>query len=390
MTGGSAARDDHDGGAQARGERTAIVVTPALKYGSWSWFEDVIRHSPDVSWIVVGYGSRPAGAPANARFIALPGGDYLKVGRLAARPWLLWLNFPYVLPLVVIAALLAWRRKPPVVVGNGIAAASLLPLCRLGSHRTRVWLAYHSAIGHLPGGARRAIRTLLAPVAGAVCNSEGNERELRAVMPGRSVIPVPHWADDTFFSGGVHERELSSPLQVLYVGRTDPEKFGQCLRVCTALARQGLVQLTVVGPPAEGFTLPGIRYVGYLSSRAALKDRYDRADVTWAPADVDYLSRPGVEALASGCPVVVSDVPAVGGKCDGSIRIPRDLVPGTVGAVVDGTDDSEAVALLRGWATGIGTPGDRPACRAFASDRFSSRNIRLIGDAWFGDRHREA
>lgn len=365
------------------GERTAIVVTPALKYGSWSWFDDVIRHSPDISWMVVGYGHRPPGAPANVRFVALPGGDYVKVGRLAAHPWLLWLNFAYVLPLVVIAALLAWWRKPEIVAGNGIAAAGLLPLCRLGSRRTRVWLAYHGAIGHLSGGTRRAIRILLAPVTGAVCNSIGNEKELRAVMPGRSVVPVAHWADDIFFSDDVRERKLSLPLQVLYVGRTDPEKFGQCLRVCTGLAEQGLVELTVAGPPADGPAPPGVRYIGYLSSRSALKDQYSRADVTWAPADVDYLSRPGVEALASGCPVIVSDVPAVGGKCDGSIRIPRDLVPEAVGAVIDGTEDREALALLRRWATGAGTPGNRSACRTFASARFSSRNIGRITDAWF-------
>ena len=205
-------------------------------------------------------------------------------------------------------------------------------------------------------------------------------------MPGRSVVPVAHWADTTFFCGDVRERLLSSPLRVLYVGRTDPEKFSQCLRVCTTLAHEGLAELTVVGPPADGSTPPGIRYVGYLSSRSALKDWYDWADVTWAPADVDYLSRPGVEALASGCPVVVSDVPAVGGKCDGSIRIPRDLVPKTVGAVVDGMDDSEALALLGRWATGAGSPGDRLACRAFASDKFSSRNIGRINDAWFWGR----
>ena len=368
---------------------SCIVVTPALAYGSWSWFDDVIRHSPDVSWLVVGYGTVPAEAPRNVRFITLRGGDYLKVGRLGARTRFLWLNLLYVMPLVLLAMVHTWRLKPSVVVGNGIAAASLLPFCRVASPRTRVWLAYHSAIGHLPDHVRGVIRTVLAPVSGAVCNSLGNERELRSVMPGRPVVSVEHWADDAFFTGDVRPSgsprrgDLSVPIRVLYVGRTDPEKFGQCLRVCTALAKQGLVELTVVGPTATVASPPAVRFIGYVSSRAALHELYQHADVTWAPADVDYLSRPGVESLASGCPIIVSDIPAVGGKCDGSIRIPRSLVPKGVGVVVDGSDDREVVALFRAWATGAGTPGERQVCRAFASDRFSSRNIRLIIDAWF-------
>lgn len=369
--------------------RSCIVVTPALAYGSWSWFDDVIRHAPDVSWLVVGYGTVPPEAPSNVRFITLRGGDYLKVGRLGARTRLLWLNLLYVIPLVLLAVVHTWRFRPTVVVGNGIAAASLLPICRVASPRTRVWLAYHSAIGHLPWHVRRVIRTVLAPVSGAVCNSLGNERELRSVMPGRPIVSVEHWADDVFFTGDVRPSGsrrrggLSVPIQVLYVGRTDPEKFGQCLRVCTALANQGLVELTVVGPTVTVASPPAVRFIGYVASRAALHELYQHADVTWAPADVDYLSRPGVEALASGCPIIVSDIPAVGGKCDGSIRIPRSLVPKGVGVVVDGSDDGEAVVLFRAWATGAGTPGERQVCRVFAHERFSSKNIRLIIDAWF-------
>lgn len=369
--------------------RRCVVVTPALAYGSWSWFEDVIRHSPDVSWLVVGYGTAPPDAPANARFFTIRGGDYLKVGRVAARTWLLWLNFLYVLPLVLVAALHSWRRKPAVVVGNGIAATALLPLCRLGSRQTRVWLAYHSAIGHLPEAVHGVIRAVLAPVAGAVCNSLGNEQELRLVMQGRPVVPVEHWADDTFFTGDVgpsadaRHHEPSHPLRILYVGRTDPEKFGQCLRVCTMLAEEKLVELTVVGPVATAPSPPGVHFVGYVSSRAELHELYRRADVTWAPADVDYLSRPGVEALASGCPIIVSDIPAVEGKCDGAVRIPRSLVPDGVGVVVDGKDDAEVIGLLRSWAAGASSPGHRRACRDHAGDRYSSQNIRRITDAWF-------
>lgn len=375
-------RIDGDDADRPRGENTVVVVTPALKYGSWSWFEDIVRHSSKTSWVIVGYGDRPVEELCNAKWVTLPGANYLRFGRFAARPYCRWMNFAYVIPLVVIATVYCWRYKPATIVGNGIAAASLLALCRLTMKRGRVWLAYHGAIGHLPSGGRYVIRLLLARVDGAVCNSIGNAQELRQVMPKRAIVPVVHWADEIFFEGTVVDRKLSVPLRVLFVGRTDPEKFAQCRRVCMALAEEGLVELIVVGAPPDGRVVPWLRFIGYVSTRARMKQLYEEADVVWAPADVDYLSRPGVEALASGCPVVISDIPAVDGKCDGSIRIPRDLVPNSVGVVVNGTDDAEILALFRQWALGYGIPGQRAACRAYAAIHYSVNNIKSIADCW--------
>lgn len=362
---------------------TILVVSPALRYGSWSWFEDLIKASSDLCWVIVGYGPRPIAELPNATFLTLPGGDYLRIGRLAARPALLWLNFLYVLPLVLISAVLVRLKEPVAVVGNGIAAAGLLSISCLGRRRRRkVWLAYHGAIGHLPATARVAIRALLRPVAGAVCNSSGNQRELKSVMPSVPILSVCHWADEVFFSGAVCERATTTPLRILYVGRTDPEKFGQCFRVCQRLAVDGLVELTVVGsswtPPYPSWMV----HRGYVSVRVELKRYYEQADLTWAPADVDYLSRPGTEALASGCPLIVSDVPAVSGKCDGGVRIPRDLIPRSVGVVVDGTDDTEAVNFIRSWVSSAATPFRRLACREFAMEHFSPTNLESILTAW--------
>lgn len=363
--------------------RRGVVVTPALRYGSWTWLEDVIRHSVDVSWVVVGYGRVPDDPPCNARFVTLPGGDYLKIGRFAARPVLLWLNVLYALPLALLAAVVSRRERPDVIVGNGIAATALLQACRVVSPRSRIWLAYHGYIAHLHGVLRWMIRFMLAGATGAVCNSQGNASELRPVVPHRPVVPVEHWADDAYFEGTVRQAKSVGVLQVLFVGRTDPAKFAQCRRVCTLLAQEGLSELTVIGPVPNGEQEPGINYIGYVYSKDELRSWYQRADVTWAPADVDYLSRPGVEALASGCPVVVSDIPAVEGKCDGTVRIPRTLVPQEAGAVVDGMDDHEVLELLRGWAQGGLVLGDREACRRYGKERFSSANIQGIENAWF-------
>jgi glycosyltransferase involved in cell wall biosynthesis len=206
---------------------------------------------------------------------------------------------------------------------------------------------------------------------------------LGKVLPGRPVIPVQHWADDVFFLMPLAMKVRDSGhVRVLYVGRTDPEKFDQCNRVMRQFAQSGTAELSVVGSAQRETTEDGIQYAGYVSGRESLAEYYRWADLVWAPADVDYLSRPGVEALACGRPVLVSDIPAVGGKCDGSIRIPRSLVPEGVGWVVDGMDDHEVIDLLERLIAAEGPLAEPIRCRSYARDQFSSDNIATIAEAW--------
>lgn len=364
-------------------KRTVVVVSLALKYGSWGWFEDIITHNPDVRWIVVAYGIAPSDRLQNVEWWTWRMGDYQKIGRIASHRYFLWLNFAYVLPLAVVAWYVTWHRKANVVVGNGIAITALLRPCRLTT-RSEIWLGYHGYISWLGESSHKFMRLLLSTCSGAICNSQGSADDLGKVLPGRPVIPVEHWADDTYFLTPLAEKERQiNRVRVLFVGRTDPEKFAQCDRVMRRLARAGVAELIVVGPTQRGPTHVGIRYVGYVSGSESLTEYYRWADVVWAPADIDYLSRPGVEALASGCPVLISDIPAVGGKCDGSVRIPRSLVPAEVGWIVDGFDDREVVALLKRLASTEGPLADPLVCRTYAHDRFSSDNIAVIARAWF-------
>jgi glycosyltransferase involved in cell wall biosynthesis len=227
------------------------------------------------------------------------------------------------------------------------------------------------------------MKLLLTGCNGAICNSQGSAVDLGKVLPGRPVVPVQHWASEEFFLMPLaKEVRESGHVRVLYVGRTDPEKFDQCHRVMRRFTGSGSAELSVVGAAQVGPAEEGIRFAGYVSGREALADYYRWADLVWAPADVDYLSRPGVEALACGRPVVVSDIPAVGGKCDGSIRIPHSLVPEGVGWVVDGMDDHEAIDLIERLVAVKGPLADPVRCRSYARDQFSSDNIGAIAEAW--------
>src|SRR5438128_12110435 len=100
-----------------------LIVTPATRFGSWSWLEKVIAASdPDMEWVVVSYG-RPLAPPRPMRVFAFPAVDYARAGlRMSRRPW--WfMNIVYYLPLAVLAGFAWLITRPTVLVGNGIISA---------------------------------------------------------------------------------------------------------------------------------------------------------------------------------------------------------------------------------------------------------------------------
>ena len=267
-----------------------------------------------------------------------------------ARRGLTFLNLLYVLPLGAIALVCAIALQVDVVVGNGLASvAALLPV-KVLRPRVRIALGFHAYVAGLGPRWIRVIRSWCRGVDVAVANSVGNAEDLSLVMPKGKIVRVEHWADPCFFAVPIPSTRTTPPLHVLYVGRLDPEKFGQCQRVCCALAEEGVVELQAVGTGSMQDRVhwtAAVSNCGYIGGRAELARKFGWADVTWAPADTTYLSRPGIESLASAVPVLVSDIPVDAQRRGGDIRIPRDLVSKSVGWVVDGLVDTEVIGLLR-------------------------------------------
>jgi glycosyltransferase involved in cell wall biosynthesis len=355
-----------------------VLVTPATRFGSWAILEKVIRASSDrVNWSVVSYG-HPAADLDGVQVVALPElGDYPRLARLLSHPRMLWLNAIYVLPLAILSWGVVARRRADAVLANGAAVAIAASPLRLRG--TRLLLSWNGYIGHATPLVRSAARLALRAVDLAVVNSSGSADDLATILDRSRIRVVPHWADQRFFDVPLR-RPPRLRLEVLFVGRLDTEKFAQCLRVCRDLAATNGVRLTAVGggPLEAELRGPGLRHLGYIADLDRLARVYADADVVWAPGDVTYLSVPGVEALAAGCPVIVSDVPAVDAHAAKGARIPRTLIPPTVGRVVDGVRDDEAKAILESWRTRGITDDEREQCRAYALERHSPRNVELI------------
>jgi glycosyltransferase involved in cell wall biosynthesis len=366
---------------QSRRRSPVLVITPATRFGSWAWLEKVIEAAgTEVEWIVVSYG-RPPYELANVEFRTLPAlVDYAPLGRLLSRRGLLWLNAAYLLPLAPLAWWCAIRYRTGVIVANGVVSAAIAsPLRLLGR---RLFLAYHGALGHSPRVIKRMLRLCLGGFEGAFVNSTGSADDLTLVYDRARIQVVHLWADDRFFAVPL-ARPGSDRLRVLFVGRQDPEKFAQCLRVCTSLAAEGTVSLRAVGagPLAEQVVGYGVEQLGYIADVDELAEVYATSDVVWAPADTTYVSIPGAEALAAGCRVIVSDIPAVEVKAAAGDRVARDLLPSEIGAVVDGATDDEAAALLRRWSADGISLETREHCRSYAAEHHSSANLRIITDA---------
>ncbi|MHB1739701.1 MAG: glycosyltransferase [Actinomycetes bacterium] len=365
-------------GARARraGHRV-LVMTPATRFGSWSWIEDIIQAAPATTeWIIVSYG-RPSRELVGVRFVCLPEMNYSRIGHLLSDRRLAALNIVYLFPLSLISLILTITMAPDVLVGNGIASTLLLaPAKMLGRRELRV--AYHGYTGFLGQRSRRWLRRVLVVCDGAVVNSSGSHADLALVIPEERITTVEHWADGDFFRRRVRVESEAGTLRILFVGRLDTEKFQQCLQVVKGMwPREGL-ELVVAGTgslESEVRGLNGAKVLGYVWERGKLAELFAWADVTWAPADITYLSRPGVEALASGCPIIVSDIPAVEQRPKGE-RIPKTLIPKGVGWVVDGVSDEEAVQLVGSLRDGGVPSGMRQMCREYAWRHYSPYNAR--------------
>lgn len=362
---------------RAVSRRRVLVVTPATRFGSWAWIEKALELAKDVEVVVVSYGSSPS-APPNVRFVSVPAVvDYGRWGVALAERRFFLLNLLYYAPLVPVAWWAALRTRPNVLLANGVFATAILRPFR--TRRRRLVLAFHGSIEHAGGFVHRVLSRLLGSVDTAFVNSSGSRDDLGLAVAPERITVIEHWADSAFFDVPL-ERPEADVLRVVYVGRMDSEKFTQCLRVCTELGREGVISLTTIGggPLAEHVRGPGLTHLGYVADKHVLAAHLAAADVAWGAADVTYVTIPGVEALAAGCPLLIPDVPAVFTHADAGQKVPASIIPTEVGAVVDGEDDAEAITLLRRWASEGISPEQRRACREHARTHHSDRNIQPL------------
>ena len=144
---------------------------------------------------------------------------------------------------------------------------------------------------------------------------------------------TPFGVDAIFFEAGSRRRTTDRPRRLLYVGRLDRDK--QVDLILAALPRllddRDLV-VTIAGTGAfrsrfEASAHPRLRYVGYVSDRAALAELYADHDILLAPGGYETFGLAALEAAAAGLVIVGPDRGGTGallGEMDPSFAFRAD------------------------------------------------------------------
>jgi phosphatidylinositol alpha-mannosyltransferase len=204
---------------------------------------------------------------------------------------------------------------------------------------------------------RRAVSAPLGRIAFGIAVSRAAKRFARTIYRGRTAV-VPNGVDLERFAPP-HlprpPREPGRPLRVLFVGRFGEARkgFGVLLAAAALLRRRGVaLELRVAGAgPAERFRgRPGAaaaRFLGTIGD-AALAAEYRDADVFCAPSlGSEAFGLVLLEAMASGCPAVASDIPGYAEAARGAALLvpPRDA-PALAGALARAATDAPLRARL--------------------------------------------
>jgi glycosyltransferase involved in cell wall biosynthesis len=229
--------------------------------------------------------------------------------------------------LPVVRRLLGDQRYDAVHVFFSLPTGALLPFLNLRGAPVIVSLRGSDVPGYDPynTAVQRAHR-MLAPLTRwiwrradrvvAVCESLG--RLTAETAPGLRYTVVPNGVDLDLFHPGEPSRALDgTPIRCLAVARLVERKgLGELIRAF-ALLERGRFQLEIVGKGPDEQVLRDlaarlgvggeIRFAGSLD-RAGVARRYREADLFTLPSSAEAFGNVFAEALASGLPIVGSNV----------------------------------------------------------------------------------
>ncbi len=147
-----------------------------------------------------------------------------------------------------------------------------------------------------------------------------------------------------------------APLRMLFVGGDFARKGGDILLDLMRGPLAGRCELDIVTRDAVGAAPPGVRVHRLETNSGELRALYQRADLFVMPTRAEAFGLVSVEAMASGLPVIVSDV---GGA--------RDIVePGRTGWLIQPTAADTLAAIEHALSLGdtLGDIGRRGRARA--------------------------
>jgi len=313
-------------------------------------------------------------------------------GHLASKYSLL--GFLLQLPLYTSTILYILKHKPSLIVFNGLA--TMLPLVIFTKLiGIKSVLSFRSWWDH---DRFKAIEWLVKIYCRQVdlcyANSIGTKKNLTQIIDEKKIKVVSHHANSIYFQ---HKNRLNlkkrsnvlNKFVILYVGRIDEEKhcdfmiqmikhFEKNNQIKFLFAGEGRLKDEIIELEKKQ---ANVQYLGFISSAQELSDIYTTADVLLSNADETYFARPAVEALASGTPVMIFRVPAIGEKILKNIEVPDSMVPMEIGWIIDHRKKDETIKLIQSLSTSNLAENMRTSSQTHAKKYYSKDpNIELQND----------
>src|SRR5215211_2674566 len=189
-------------------------------------------------------------------------------------------------------------------------------------------------------------------------------------------------ADVPALSAGTHNPDVGHPVELLSVGRLDPEKAPKMLLKALALLEKrtpGRYRLTIVGDGQLENQLRAeadrfgdvVRFLGHIPNGPELFKLYRASDIFVHVARTEGLPQVLTEAQAAGLPIVATDVGGVRaglGGGDEALLVPPNDPEALAAAIARLASDSDlrAVFRKRGFAQARTLTLERQAARLAA------------------------
>jgi len=211
----------------------------------------------------------------------------------------------------------------------------------------RVLLHVHSGLAQTwltSAGRRTMAHRVLAPVDKVITVTEGSRGSLQAVLSRDRVVLIDNGVEVSAFGP---QPDPHDPRRILYVGVLSPRKgVIDLLRAAARLTERGIPHEVWLagGTPEEGARPeaevraaagPTVRFLG-VQPREAMARLYRDADLFCLPSWYEGMPLSLLEAMASGLPVVASDV--------GDIA--RAITDSVTGHLVPAQDVERLIAAL--------------------------------------------
>lgn len=210
-----------------------------------------------------------------------------------------------------------------------------IPMFYRGELLVTIHDVFHLAMPRHVGGFHKALyaRALFAAVRrkanAIIADSEFSRRELvRLTGPGKQDIHTAHiGVDPSWFSGIAQQPSLHPKPYLLFVGNVKPHKnLSGLLKAFASLIGKLPHDLIIVGK-REGFRsgdekavakakklADRVHFTGHINDQS-LRKYFAHADALILPSLYEGFGLPPLEAMACGCPVIVSDVAALPEVC---------------------------------------------------------------------------